>query len=179
MSGAGARVGVGTRFRYDGETVEVVEMAATTAGNEVVLKDGQGRVMRLTSKELLFSDRAPPSEDALVFARKPAAAKYRYPDDRLAVADLLERWNLGLGTTPAERRMALRASREQTGIDLPEPGTSAGASLASVRRALGQTETPATAEARAPVTEAGDDDEADLEELAAEEGFYADALEDV
>ncbi|MEU0442374.1 TnsA-like heteromeric transposase endonuclease subunit, partial [Streptomyces sp. NPDC006186] len=31
---AAARVGVGTRFRYDGETVEVVEMAATTAGNE-------------------------------------------------------------------------------------------------------------------------------------------------
>ena len=30
MSRAGARVGVGTHFRYDGETVEVVEMAATT-----------------------------------------------------------------------------------------------------------------------------------------------------
>jgi hypothetical protein len=58
MSGAGARVGVGTRFRYDGETVEVVEMAATTAGNEVVLKDGRGRMLRLSLKELLFSDRA-------------------------------------------------------------------------------------------------------------------------
>lgn len=31
MSRAAARVGVGTRFRYDGETVEVVEAAATTA----------------------------------------------------------------------------------------------------------------------------------------------------
>ncbi|WP_246111641.1 hypothetical protein [Streptomyces hawaiiensis] len=58
MSGAGARVGVGTRFRYDGETVEVVEMAATTAGNEVVLKDSRGRVRRLALKELLFTDRA-------------------------------------------------------------------------------------------------------------------------
>ncbi|MFF6875069.1 hypothetical protein ACFY9S_07000 [Streptomyces sp. NPDC012474] len=58
MSGAGTRVGVGTRFRYDGETVEVVEMAATTAGNEVVLKDGRGRLLRLSLKELLFSDRA-------------------------------------------------------------------------------------------------------------------------
>ncbi|WP_438272457.1 hypothetical protein [Streptomyces bobili] len=37
----------------------------------------------------------PLSEDALVFARKLAAAKYRYPDNRLAVADLLERWNAG------------------------------------------------------------------------------------
>lgn len=72
MSRAGARVGVGTHFRYDGETVEVVEMAATTAGNEVVLKDGQGRLLRLSLRELLFSDRAilipegpgPSSEDA-------------------------------------------------------------------------------------------------------------------
>lgn len=58
MSGAGARVGVGARFRYDGESVEVVEMAATTAGNEVVLKDGRGRMRRLTLRELLFSGRA-------------------------------------------------------------------------------------------------------------------------
>ncbi|MFB7557273.1 helix-turn-helix domain-containing protein [Streptomyces brevispora] len=58
MSRAGARVGVGTRFRFDGETVEVVEMAATTAGNEVVLKDGRDRLLRLSLRELLFSDRA-------------------------------------------------------------------------------------------------------------------------
>ncbi|WP_251066911.1 hypothetical protein [Streptomyces sp. ISL-36] len=36
----------------------MVEMTATTAGNEVVFKDGRGRVLRLTLKELLFSDRA-------------------------------------------------------------------------------------------------------------------------
>lgn len=57
MSSAGVRVGVGTRFRYDGETVEVIEMAITATGNEVVLKDHHGRVMRLAVKELL-SDRA-------------------------------------------------------------------------------------------------------------------------
>lgn len=69
---AGARVGVGTHFRYDGETVEVVEMAATTAGNEVVLKDRHGRLLRLSLRELLFADRAalipegpgPSSDDA-------------------------------------------------------------------------------------------------------------------
>ena len=54
MSSAGVRVGVGTRFRYDGETVEVIEMAITATGNEVVLKDHHGRVMRLAVKELLF-----------------------------------------------------------------------------------------------------------------------------
>src|ERR1700733_409247 len=58
MSSAGVRMGVGTRFRYDGETVEVIEMAITAAGNEVLLKDHHGRVMRLAVKELLLSDRA-------------------------------------------------------------------------------------------------------------------------
>lgn len=33
-------------------------MAATTAGNEVVLKDHHGRILRLSLRELLFSDRA-------------------------------------------------------------------------------------------------------------------------
>jgi len=60
------------------------------------------------------------SEDALRFARKKAAEKYRYPDDRLAIEDLLQRWNLGLGTTLAERRMALRLAREESFLE-PEP----------------------------------------------------------
>jgi len=51
-------MGVGTRFRYDGETVEVIEVAITATGNEVVLKDHHGRLMRLAVKELLLSDRA-------------------------------------------------------------------------------------------------------------------------
>jgi len=38
--------------------VEVIEMAITSTGNEVVLKDHYGRVMRLAVKELLLSDRA-------------------------------------------------------------------------------------------------------------------------
>ncbi len=58
MSSAGVRVGVGTRFRYDGETVEVIEMAITSTGKEVVLRDHHGRVMRLAVRELLLSDRA-------------------------------------------------------------------------------------------------------------------------
>ncbi|MGX5207147.1 helix-turn-helix domain-containing protein [Streptomyces violaceus] len=58
MRGAGSRVGVGTRFRYDGESVEVIELTATTSGNEVILKDSRGRVRRLKLRELLFTDRA-------------------------------------------------------------------------------------------------------------------------
>ncbi|MFD6312013.1 helix-turn-helix domain-containing protein [Streptomyces nigra] len=121
----------------------------------------------------------PLSEDALVFARKLAAAKYRFPDDRLAVADLLERWNLGLGTTLAERRMALRLSREQAAIELPDADEPLAA-LPSVRRALGQDdETPALSPGEPEEAEAGDDDEADVEDLIGEDDFYADALEDV
>ena len=62
----------------------------------------------------------PLSEDALAFARKLAASRYRYPDDRIAIADLLERWKIGLATTPAERRIVLRLSREQKALDIPD-----------------------------------------------------------
>ncbi|MEU8512636.1 Mu transposase C-terminal domain-containing protein [Kitasatospora sp. NPDC048722] len=120
----------------------------------------------------------PLSEDALAFARKLAASKYRYPDDRLAVADLLERWNLGLGTTLAERRMALRLSREQAAIELPDTEAETVISLSSVRKALGADSDMAEPEQPEP-TELGDDDEADLEGLTNEGDFYADALEDV
>ncbi|NKQ57333.1 DDE-type integrase/transposase/recombinase [Amycolatopsis sp. K13G38] len=122
----------------------------------------------------------PLSEDALQFARKLAAAKYTYPDDKIAVADLLERWNLGLGTTLAERRMALRLSREQAAIDLPaerEPAVSGLPSVARVLAAAGSGDAPADVEAE-PIAEMGDDDAEDLNGLDAEEDFYADALED-
>ncbi|QCX82604.1 hypothetical protein C9F11_45220 (plasmid) [Streptomyces sp. YIM 121038] len=58
MSRAGARAGVGTYLRYDGETVEMVEMAATMTGNEILLKDSLGRILYVSLKDLLFSDRA-------------------------------------------------------------------------------------------------------------------------
>ena len=132
----------------------------------------------------------PLSEDALVFARKLAASKYRYPDDRIAIADLLERWKVGLATTPKERRIVLRLSREQKAIDIPDdaPVTS----LPSVQKALEGMRPQADgavsedAGARDEIQEMGDDDAEDLEMLEAEEDalagdddFYADALGDV
>ncbi|MFJ2263657.1 helix-turn-helix domain-containing protein [Streptomyces sp. NPDC087844] len=120
----------------------------------------------------------PLSKEALDFARKLAASKYRYPDDRLAVADLLERWNLGLGTTVPERRMALRLSREQAAIELPETEAETVISLPSVRKALGVAPEMPRGE-MSESAEGGDDDEADLEDLADEDDFYEDALEDV
>ena len=112
----------------------------------------------------------PMSEDALVFARKLAAKKYTYSDDRLAVADLLERWNLGLGRTLAERRIALWAARDQAAfaIDI-----------------AAEDEAPPALEAGRPEPEtSGDDDAADFDDTDGpadfdEEAFYADALGDL
>ncbi|MBU3750508.1 MAG: transposase, partial [Mycobacterium sp.] len=122
----------------------------------------------------------PLSEDALAFARKLAAANYTYPDDRLAIADLLERWNLGLGTTPAERRMALRLSREALLIETGGPQDQV-VTLPSVAKVLATAGPPPAAgsddAAGEPDPETGDDDDADdLEEVL--DDFYSDALED-
>lgn len=121
------------------------------------------------------------SEDALLFARKRAASKYTYPDDRLAVADLLERWNLGLGSTLAERRMALRLSREDALLDETETQDEV-VMLPSIARVLATADPPVAEEEHEetieePDAETGDDDaEEDLDDYAND--FYADALED-
>ncbi|MER5357318.1 helix-turn-helix domain-containing protein [Streptomyces sp. NPDC002785] len=122
----------------------------------------------------------PLSEEALQFARRLAAKEYTYPDDRLAMALLLKRWNLGLGTSLVERRMALRLSREQAALELPKPQADAVSSLPSVARVLSlpeQSAPPAIETAQEP--EAGDDDADGLEELDEELDFYATALKDV
>ncbi|WP_405914551.1 helix-turn-helix domain-containing protein [Streptomyces sp. NBC_00728] len=166
--------GVGLRSPYDGPVRNGWPFQVDPDDiNRVYFRDPTTRAWHTLTWEHAPSARMPLSEDALVFARKLAAAKYRYPDDRLAVADLLERWNLGLGTTPVERRMILRLSREQAAIDLPRT-EDAVASLPSVRKVLGPSdERPVEPDVQEPVPEMGDDDVAD------EDDFYADALEEV
>ncbi|QZH66425.1 Mu transposase C-terminal domain-containing protein [Mycolicibacterium farcinogenes] len=118
---------------------------------------------------------APFSEDALGYARKLARQKYTYPNDELALELLLERWNLGLGTSSAERRMALRLSRQDE--LLCATGTTdsqAISTLPSVQRALSTESNDEDDEADpAPTSECGDDDDAD-----GPEDFYASAWED-
>ncbi|WP_406140982.1 hypothetical protein [Streptomyces sp. NBC_01089] len=58
MNGAGTRLGVGTCFRLDGETVEFVEFASLATGMEVILKDARDRLIRMSVRELLTSGRA-------------------------------------------------------------------------------------------------------------------------
>lgn len=105
----------------------------------------------------------PFSLEALEFSRRLAAADYTYPDDKLAVGDLLERWNLGLGMSRTERRMALRLARQQATIELPEVETEPVSRLASVRKIL---ELPAERTAEQELPAAGDDDDADELDLA-------------
>jgi transposase InsO family protein len=110
----------------------------------------------------------PLSEDALGFARRLAAGKYRFPDDRIAVADLLERWKIGLGATLSERRIALRTARSAPAIELPPTPES---HLPSVAHAL----EPSPAES-GPEPLCGDDDVEDADGGSGD--FYADAFED-
>jgi hypothetical protein len=77
--------------------------------------------------------------------------------------------------------MALRLSREQAAIDLPEEQEPAVSQLPSVARVLAAAaacdDIPAENDGE-PVAEMGDDDADDLEALDTEGDFYADALED-
>ncbi|MEU6017829.1 Mu transposase C-terminal domain-containing protein [Streptomyces sp. NPDC047515] len=121
----------------------------------------------------------PLSEEALQFARRLAAKQYTYPNDRLAVALLLERWNLGLGNSLVERRIALRLSREQAAVDLPREEVSEVSVLPSVARVLSLPEQPSAPAIESSDTNEGDDDADGLEELDEELDFYATALKDV
>jgi hypothetical protein len=47
MGSAAVRVGVGTRFQYDGEIVTIEEMTSATSGTGVLVKDGRGRRLHL------------------------------------------------------------------------------------------------------------------------------------
>lgn len=109
----------------------------------------------------------PLSLDALRFGRKLAAAAHEFSNDRMAVGVLLERWNLGLGMTRQERRMALRMSLDQPEIPLD-------LNLLDSHESL----TPAMPELE------GDDDAVDFEDTEVtagldEDAFYSGVLDDL
>ncbi|UQX10998.1 Mu transposase C-terminal domain-containing protein [Candidatus Mycobacterium methanotrophicum] len=146
----------------------------------VYFRDPETRAWSTLMWEHAASMDMPLSEDALQFARKLAASKYTYPDDRLAVADLLERWNLGLGSSVTERRMALRLSREAALLDTAEDDDPV-ARLPSVARVLAMATAPTpidTAPVEEDEPETGDDDAEDELDAVDEDDFYADAFED-
>ena len=128
----------------------------------------------------------PFSDEALVYARRLAAERDRFPDDRRVLAELLERWDVGLARNPAERRMALRLSQQRDArlrLHQEEPSPCADiVQLASVQAVLGVHAEPSGPQ---PEPAAGDDDgEGELEAEAPDEvsevgdaEYYADAFE--
>ncbi len=120
----------------------------------------------------------PFSAETLGYARRLAVTKGRHVDDRLALVELLERWDAGLVHHPAERRMAIRASQQrQARLQAATGGADASQveTLPAVRAVL-EASQPAPSR---PVGDAvGDDDiDAELDIFSDDEQFYADALE--
>ena len=129
--------------------------------------------------------RAPFSGEVLAYARRLAAEEHRFPDERRALAELLERWDVGLARNPTERRMALRLSQQREARLRQEPPTAKAdvIQLPGVRAVLEANEEPPRTE---PSPTVGDDDaEDELEADAPDEAlgvvsdadYYADAFE--
>lgn len=108
MSWAGVRFGRGTRVIMDGETAEIVELAATPAGNEVILKDPRGRILRISQRELLLSDRVrvipdgdgPTADDpcetaGTVLGRLAPAERARVADQAAHIEEVLTGYRSG------------------------------------------------------------------------------------
>jgi transposase InsO family protein len=114
----------------------------------------------------------PFSDEGLKLARKQARSKYRFVDDKLALAELLERRRLSQGHTLEERRMALRLSREQHSLSMD---------LAAAQQITPESPTD-------PRSPGGDGsanetaafvDELDEAPSVSDDGFYDDDLEDI
>jgi transposase InsO family protein len=116
----------------------------------------------------------PMNEDGLLFARELVKAKHRYFDDKLALSEFLERRNLSQGHSMAERRAALRLSRQQSGLTLDVKQAARVPELPSAQRIF-DTSTATEIEADDP----GFADELD-EDFSVDDGhFYDEILEDV
>ena len=116
MSRGTVRLGVGARFIYDGEAVEVVELVATGAGNEVVLKDRMDRVLRVAVRELLFSERAS------VVPQEPGASSQDLED---LASVVLSRLDLAERERVLERASHVRevlCGYRSGSAELPAPG---------------------------------------------------------
>jgi transposase InsO family protein len=115
----------------------------------------------------------PMNEDGLHFARNLAKQTHRYFDDKVALAELLERRHLSQGHTMAERSAALRLSRQQSTLGLD---VQAAVSAPELLTAQGLVALSATSD---ETDGAGFADDLD-DDLALDDGhFYDDVLEDV
>jgi transposase InsO family protein len=124
----------------------------------------------------------PFSAETLAHARRLARRTDRFPDDRRALGELLERWDAGLTRNPTERRMALRLAqqREDRLRAAGDPDGATVTDLASVRAVVNRSEA-AEADEPPPSGEllGDDDDPAELDAVAGDEletGYYGEAF---
>jgi transposase InsO family protein len=117
----------------------------------------------------------PMNEDGLHFARDLARKMHRHFDDKLALAELLERRHLSQGVTRAELRAALRLSRQQSTLGVDVQTAVNALELPTAKRVLAAT----SASESADRDEAGFVDDLD-DDLVVDDGhFYVDVLEDI
>lgn len=120
----------------------------------------------------------PFSAEALAYARRLALAGGRHADERLALAELLDRWDAGLVRHPAERRMAIRASQQRTARLAAGQGTAGEVAALPTVAALTATGQAGPGPARVGSQPPGGDDDSDDELGAASDAdFYADAFD--
>ena len=127
----------------------------------------------------------PFSAEALAYARRLARETQRFPDDRRALAELLERWDAGLTRNPTERRMALRLSQQRNDrlMAAGDGETASVIDLASVRgvtkRTAARTANDETYEEPAAELLGDDDDPGELDAVPSDEvdeNYYDDAF---
>lgn len=106
------------------------------------------------------------NEDGLHFARKLVRKKHHYFDDKLALAELLQRRHLSQGHSMAERIAAIRLSREQATLSIDAKAAVSVAELPTAQRLL---------DGDVP----GFEDELDDDPLIDDGHFYDEVLEDV
>ncbi|MDQ6614270.1 MAG: Mu transposase C-terminal domain-containing protein [Actinomycetota bacterium] len=125
---------------------------------------------------------APFSKDALVYAKRLALQRDRFPDVRRTLRELLERWDAGLAHSPTERRASLRMSQERAGLLGPRPETSdnPAAALATIRALFPDGQAPdlerhIDSDPSRPMGGDDDDDDEDLDDVS-DDDYYADAF---
>lgn len=121
----------------------------------------------------------PLADEALEFGRRLAAKRHRFVDHRLALDELLTRWEIGSASSAAERRIAVNMARQDRVLlsaEAPKTHAEVATDLASATGIERHQERPA------PEPEAGDDDIA--EELnddytgGDDDDYYNGAFED-
>lgn len=126
----------------------------------------------------------PMAEEALEFGRKLASRRHRFVDHRLALEELLTRWEVGSASSAAERRIAINMAREDR-LHLSAEGAKSSAAQA-VADLPSVTNPERTKQDSDPLNEvrkdeAGDDDteeELDDDFGGDDDDFYRGSFED-